>query len=135
MINTYQRLLHISYHNYTIIILLLLVLSGLTFYIFNQDLEDHLNLIAVSDGNNLLVQVPITYSDTIKGAKLKIKNKDTFYTIAYISELKYDETAQINYQIYALETDNKYVENQIVNVSFYYNKEKIIKKVIRLIKE
>lgn len=135
MINNYQRLLHIKHHNYFCFFIIISIVIFLSIYICQKSIADYINLQAVSDGNNLLITVPISYSDTIRNAILKIKNIRMPYTITNISELQYDDTTKINYQIYTLNLNKKYQTNEIVKVTFYYNEEKIIKKLIRFIKE
>ncbi len=135
MINSYQRLLHIPYHNHRSLLVIFAIIVFLSIYILNKDLYDKVDLSSVSDGNYLLVTVPVLYSDTLKEAQLKIDNEYESYIIIDISDLNYDEYSKTNYQIYTIGINKIYPENQIVKLSFYYNKEKIFKKVIKLIKE
>lgn len=135
MINNYQRLLHLKRQNYGPFFLIVILIIALTIYICQNKIYDYANFVAVSDTDNLLVTVPISYSDTIHNAILKIKNQQYEYTVTNISELLYDANSQTNYQIYTIHIAKKYLPNEMVKVTFYYNQEKIIKKLIRFIKE
>ncbi len=136
MINNYQRLLNIPYKNYFGLIIVVGLTIILTIYIATKSLYDRLDLLAVSNGQNLVLAVPIDYSDTLtKGAVLNINKTNYNYNIESVSELLYDEVRQINYQNFIITIDKKYPLNEIVKVTFYYNKEKIIQKVIKFVKE
>lgn len=136
MINNYQRLLNMHYRNYFGFFVIVSLMIILTIYIFKCSLYEKIDLLAVSDGNNLIVSVPLEYSDTLAyEAILNINGENIDYEITSISELLYDETKQINYQNYFIKINKKYPLNEIVKVTFYYNKEKIFRKVIKFIKE
>lgn len=136
MVNSYQKLLHLSYRNHVSIVVIFLLIIVLTVYLSSNSLWERLDLMGISDGENLLVSVPVTNSDTFtKTPVLKINNKRISYTITAISELEYDATSQLNYQIYTIQVSEKYPLNSIVKLSFYYDQEKIYKKVIKFIKE
>ena len=136
MINNYQRLLYMSYRNYFGFFIVIVLISILSIYIGSKSLYDRLDLVAVSDGNNLVVAFPIVYSDILnEDTMLSINQKNYDYQILQISDLMYDDIRQINYQNYIFQISKKYPLNKIVNVTFYYNKEKIFRKVIKFIKE
>ena len=136
MINNYQRLLNMSYRNYFGFFIVIVLISILSIYIGSKSLYDRLDLVAVSDGNNLVVAFPIVYSDILnEDTMLSINQKNYDYQILQISDLMYDDIRQINYQNYIFQISKKYPLNKIVNVTFYYNKEKIFRKVIKFIKE
>ncbi len=136
MQNNYQRLLNLKPHNWWALIIVVLATTFLTIYICNHKLYDRLFLIAVSDGVNLNIDVPLTYSDTLHdGAILKINDKKYDYTIQNISEIKYDEIEKINYQTFTINIAKPSFVNEIIKVCFYYNQEKISQKIIQFIKE
>lgn len=136
MINSYQRLLNMPYRNYFGFFIVIALIFLLSIYIGSKSLYDRLNLVAVSDGNNLVVAFPTVYSDILnEDTILSINQKNYDYQILQISDLMYDDIRQINYQNYIFQISEKYPLNKIVNVTFYYNKEKIFRKVIKFIKE
>ena len=136
MINSYQRLLNMPYRNYFGFFIVIALIFLLSIYIGSKSLYDRLDLVAVSDGNNLVVAFPTIYSDILnEDTILSINQKNYDYQILQISDLMYDDIRQINYQNYIFQISEKYPLNKIVNVTFYYNKEKIFRKVIKFIKE
>ena len=136
MINSYQRLLNMPYRNYFGFFIVIVLIFLLSIYIGSKSLYDRLDLVAVSDGNNLVVAFPTVYSDILnEDTILSINQKNYDYQILQISDLMYDDIRQINYQNYIFQISEKYPLNKIVNVTFYYNKEKIFRKVIKFIKE
>ena len=54
------------------------------------------------------------------------------YQINNISELKIDEIRMINYQTYELVINATFKQNEIIKITIYYNKERIIDKLCRL---
>lgn len=136
MVNSYQRLLHIKYHNHICALLIFVLLGILSFYIAKKDMYEKLDVYAVSDGENLLLNIPVKYSDTLnEDSLISIKNNRYSYKLNSISELLYDETTKTNYQTFSIHIDKTFPLNEIVNVRIYYNKEKIYFKVLNLIKE
>ena len=136
MVNSYQRLLHIKYHNHLCALLIFVLLVILSWYIAKKDMYDKLDILAVSDGENLLLNIPVKYSDTLNESTIiSIKNKRYSYKLNSISELLYDEVTKTNYQTFSISIEDKFPLNEIVNVRIYYNKEKIYLKVLKLIKE
>lgn len=94
---------------------------------------DTYEMYANYDGVNLNVSVLIENSDIIKRAQFfKYNSKIMKYSIIQVSELL--EKENNNYQIYSLKIKgNPFIKNEIVKVVFYYNRERIIKKIIRII--
>lgn len=124
------------YKKYYIVLVLFIILTLLSIYICHESLYDRLDLTAISDGENLIVAVPVAYSDTLKtGDTVVISNQNYHYTITSISDIEANLMQQINYQNFTIKINNQYPQNQILKITFYYNKEKIIKKVIKLVKE
>ena len=92
------------------------------------------NLVyGIYNDNYILCSIPISNSDSvISGEYLKINNQKYKYDIKQISELYAIENE--NYQDYLLATvNNEYKNNQVIKMTFYYQKEKIIKKIIKTI--
>ena len=82
--------------------------------------------------NRLIVKVPVVNSDAVKkGEYLTINQHKYKYKIDEISELKnYDD---INYQEYKLLINDEFSLNEVVKITFYYNKKTIIQKIIDII--
>ena len=62
---------------------------------------------------------------------MEINNNEYSYKIDNISNLLNDNYQ--NYQVYTLKTNINLKENEVVQITFYYNKEKIIKKILKII--
>ena len=126
----YESLLNIPYKTYTLFIGIILV-SVITFIIIlNTLVYDVYNTYAVFKDGNLILNVPITYSDTILNAEYYKLDKEQYdFKVLYVSEVLLDTTLMSNYQEVVISTDKMLVDNVIVNVSIYYNKEKVLEKI------
>ena len=79
------------------------------------------------------INIDITNSDTIKKSNyIKINNNKYSYSISDISSLMADEINNINYQNYKIYINESFKENEIVKIDFFYNKQRIIKKLLDL---
>lgn len=127
----YNFLLRIEYKTS----ILSLVISGLFFIIlclsfFLQTYTSYYVRGIYQD--YLIIEVPIENSDAVnKGEYLVIDDKIYSYKIAKTSELK--NSNYINYQEYYINIDQIFRENEIVEITFYYNKQRMIQKIIDII--
>ena len=64
--------------------------------------------------------------------KIKENNKYLDYEIIK-KELKIDEENYISYNNIVLKTDRSYQDKEIIDLNFYYNKQRIIKKIVKKI--
>ena len=133
MYKKYQSLLNINYHNYlvlliTVILLMIILVLSISLYSY-----DKCNYVGVFNENQIFVNVLYNNSDAIlKGTYMVIDKKQYKYVIKNISDLMIDN--QINYQVYTIDfKDNSLMNNEIINITFYYNRQKIIKKIINFI--
>lgn len=86
----------------------------------------------VSDGQNIYIDIPIRYSKAVKNnSYIEIEGKKDNLSVLDISQLQ--EADLINYQTYHIKSKRSYDVNEVVEVTFYYNKQRIIKKIIKLI--
>ncbi|MEG1892391.1 MAG: hypothetical protein RR189_00675 [Bacilli bacterium] len=134
MYNNYQKLLKIKHHNYFLLIVVITLISVFISYISNYKIYDKFNTYGVYKNGAIILNVEMEYSDTLfENNILKINKKEVDYEIVSLSDLLFDKN--INYQEVILKTKETYQENKILNLTFYYNKEKIFKKIINLVKE
>ncbi|MEG0976962.1 MAG: hypothetical protein RSF02_00225 [Bacilli bacterium] len=132
--NNYQKLLKIKHHNYFLLIVIITLISVFISYISNYKIYDKFNTYGVYKNGAIILNVEMEYSDTLfENNILKINKKEVDYEIVSLSDLLFDKN--INYQEVILKTKETYQENKILNLTFYYNKEKIFKKIINLVKE
>ena len=134
MYNNYQKLLNIKYHNYLLELILIFLIIIFIIFILKYSVYEKINLMGIYKDNNIHIKCPIYNSDTIIYADiLLIDNKKVKYKILKISDIL--EEDNVNYQIVEIKTNNKYLENELVQLSFYYKKETIFKKIINIVKE
>ena len=130
----YETLLNIPYKTWKIFIILtiLLVICGIIF--INVTVYDVYNTYAYYQNGTLNLNVPITYSDTIlNGEYYKINDKKKELEVLYVSDIKIDSNAMVNYQEIIISSSSDYPNNLVVKISIYYNKEKIWNKLKKLL--
>jgi len=64
-----------------------------------------------------------------------LNKKKYYYEIFSLSEILYDYQTFQNYQEISLKIDGKFKENEIVNLTIYYDQEKLGEKIWKLVKE
>lgn len=129
----YEKLLNIPYKTYKIFISIIVIGLLILVIALNIEVYDVYNTYAIYKNDNLILNMPITYSDTIKNAKyLKIDDEKHEFHILYISEILLDTSSMTNYQEVVISSDLKLTTNTLVNISIYYNKEKVIEKIKKL---
>ena len=127
-----DRLLRIKYKKPINIVIVVIVIFIIVTLLLNKKIYDVYNTYGVISNNNLIVNIPINYSDTIvNGTKIKIENDYYDLNIISISNLLVGEG--INYQEVRLKIEDEYQENMILKITIYYNKEKVLKKLMKLI--
>lgn len=137
MNNNYDWLLNIKSKNFRFFIIVPVLIAIIVVYMIKCDTYDKYGAMGVFEENFLIIQLPIDATEFVtNGDYLKINDKEYSYKIEEVSQMSYDYTLNVNYQIVKLAiADLKLLENEAVKVTFYYNKEKIINKVISLVKE
>lgn len=65
--------------------------------------------------------------------KARVEETEIAFQVLSISEIKINELTQTNYQIVEISSPKKYQENQMINIKLLDKKEKIIKKVKKII--
>ncbi len=130
--NNYFWLKTIPYKNYLLIFIISGILLILLFLSFNLKVYSSFTVYGVFQKNSILIPVDLKNSDIIvKGKKIKIDNNVYQYKIEQISEI-YTKDAN-NYQNYKIKTNLNLMENEAKKITFYYKKERLIKKIIDFI--
>lgn len=130
----YETLLNIPYKTYKIFLIIVLLIICLFIVICNVEVYDVYNTYGYYDNGSLVVNIPITYSDTLlNGEYFKIDEKTYEIDILTLSDVLVDTNSVINYQVARLALTNDYPQNLVINISIYYNKEKVIKKIKNLL--
>ncbi len=124
--------IHVKYPFKLLIVgalLTFLIIIGVQFSIY-----DVYTIVGVSTGDAILLNVPLEYSDTLNhGEYLKIGDNTYSFLILSIGELEFDWDQQVNYQTYSIKVDAKFLENEVIKMTVYYDKEKIIEKIKKIL--
>ena len=128
MVDNHISLINIKYKDFIsflIIPIILIIIIALASLI---DMYDTVKTSYLYINNQFVITIPIDYSDkVIHSDYVLLGNKKYNYKIVNI-----DYQYGAEYQTLFVEIDIQLLENQIGTIVFNYNKEKIIKKIIRL---
>lgn len=128
----YYKLKNIKYKNNTLIIIFFGIVGILLFLLIFLQSYDNFVTYASFNGKNFIIPVKLENSDIISKAKiLKIDDKTYNFSISSISEI-FNEN-YINYQNYEITVPVKFKTNEVKKITFYYKKERMIKKILKLI--
>lgn len=127
----YYDKLNIKYGILTII--LVIILLGLIIYMHFLKVYSVYNSIGYFEDGFLIINIEMDNSDVVNNKNyLKINNLKYKYDIFEKSNLLIENN--INYYTYKLKvSDYNFEENKIENITFYYNKENLIKKIAKII--
>ena len=128
----YYKLKNIKYKNNTLITIFFGIVGILLFLLIFLQSYDNFVTYASFNGKNFIIPVKLENSDIISKAKiLKIDDKTYNFSISSISEI-FNEN-YINYQNYEITVPVKFKNNEVKKITFYYKKERMIKKILKLI--
>ena len=128
----YYKLKNIKYKNNTLIIIFFGIVGILLFLLIFLQSYDNFVTYASFNGENFIIPVKLENSDIISKANiLKIDDKTYNFSISIISEI-FNEN-YINYQNYEITVPVKFKNNEVKKITFYYKKERMIKKILKLI--
>ena len=128
----YYKLKNIKYKNNTLIIIFFGIVGILLFLLIFLQSYDNFVTYASFNGKNFIIPVKLENSDIISKANiLKIDDKTYNFSISSISKI-FNEN-YINYQNYEITVPVKFRNNEVKKITFYYKKERMIKKILKLI--
>ena len=128
----YYKLKNIKYKNNPLIIIFFGSVGILLFLLIFLQSYDNFVTYASFNGENFIIPVKLENSDIISKANiLKIDDKTYNFSISSISEI-FNEN-YINYQNYEITVPVKFKNNEVKKITFYYKKERMIKKILKLI--
>jgi len=134
--NNYQSLLKIKYQHAYYFLLMIISIFLISYFICQKEVYDKLNALGVYKNGYLVINVALNNSDTIMNENTFYLNKKKYYyEIFSLSEILYDYQTFQNYQEISLKIDGKFKENEIVNLTIYYDQEKLGEKIWKLVKE
>jgi len=129
---SYYYLLNMKYSKNYILYTFLLLLLVLAIVSFNISIYDEYNTVGIANDKGISLDIPLTNSDAInKGKYLKISHQKYHYKIESISGI--EVINYTNYQNYQIRIDESFKENEVLKITFYYHKQKMIKKIINII--
>ena len=131
MVN-YQMLLNIKYRQFILISIVVILLVICFILGFSLESYDKYMTYAVYNENNLQISVPINKTNNVINSEYILIDKQKYsFSINYISNIEVEN--MVNYQNIYLNNGEKYLDNQVLKITFYYNKQRIIKKIINVI--
>jgi len=121
-------------YNWLLLISFILFLFLLTASIGIKTYDSY-KCIGIVDNNQIIMKINRNNVKKVFDSKfLIIDNKKTKFSIQSVSELQYDEYSNENYQIVIISTSDNYLDNLALELTFYNNKQRIITKIINLLK-
>lgn len=130
----YEELLNIPYKPWKLLITMTIIIIICGLIIINIEIYDVYNTYAYYKEGNIVLNIPINYSDTIlNGEYFKIDDEKSDLEVLYVSDILIDTDTLVNYQEVIVASSKNYPENLIINISIYYNKEKVFDKIKNLL--
>lgn len=131
---TYDYLLNMKVKYHLKLILLTFVFIIVSGFVLTYKVYDIYEIVGISTGDTVVINVPLDYSDTIKnGEYLKINDRKYDYEILDIGGLEYDLELGLNFQSYSLKIEESFKKNEVLKIKIYYDYEKIIKKIKKIL--
>lgn len=122
-------------NNYILMSLFILIvlLIALAYYVKTYDTYKYMG---VSFDKKIIINVNSENLDAIISSEyIRVNdNKQARFSILSVSEIQYDETTNRNYQEIIISTSDNYIDNLMLEVTFYNNKQRIITKLFNLLK-
>lgn len=126
----YDDLLHIKVRYGFLLFCMVILFIGVGIYVLNLKVRDVLPLKGIYNDGLIYVEVPIDYSDTIKnGEYVKIDNEEYTYEIKAIGAMEVDASTFLNYQVFSICLDEEFLNNEVIDITFCFNEEKIFEKL------
>ena len=130
----YEELLNIPYKPWKLLITMTIIIIICGLIIINIEIYDVYNTYAYYKEGNIVLNIPINYSDTIlNGEYFKIDDEKSDLEVLYVSDILIDTDTLVNYQEVIIASSKNYPENLLINISIYYNKEKVLDKIKKLL--
>ncbi len=133
---SYEELLRIDCKIYKKILIVVFGIIIIFLLLLNMNFYDVYNTKGYITNNNLILNIPYNYSDTIANGKyLKINNIKYNLKIITVNSPSVDINSNLIYQEIMVKLDENliYNDNTVLNVSIYYNKEKLLDKIKKLL--
>ncbi|MBQ6686974.1 MAG: hypothetical protein IJN03_00435 [Bacilli bacterium] len=114
----------------SLILFLLLIFSSIYYKTY-----DSFKVSGIIHNTKIVITVfPNDINDIVKSDFFKVNKEKYKFSVESISEVEYDVNSNSFYQKVTLSTSGNFLDNEIVDLTFYKNKQRIINKVINLLK-
>ena len=114
--------------------ILVILVAILSIIILNLECYDTEKYQGIYSDGVINLNVTPDYLDTlINGEYLKINDKQYDYEILSISELQLNEFDYNNYQMVKIKVNKEFINNEVINIVVYKNKEKVINKLKKIV--
>lgn len=131
---TYLDLINIKYNKNIFLIIISFIILSLIIYTLNLSMFDTYETFAYYSKNSLVLKINIENPDTINYLEfIKIGRKLHTATLMDASDVEFDKDNLISYQTLYFKIDGVYEENQVFKITILYNKEKVYKKLKKII--
>lgn len=131
---TYLDLINIKYNKNLFLITTSFIILSLIIYTLNLSMFDTYETFAYYSKNSLVLKINIENPDTINYLEfIKIGKKLHKATLMDASDVEFDKENLVSYQTLYFKIDEVYEENQVFKIKILYNKEKVYKKIKKLI--
>lgn len=131
---TYLDLINIKYNKNILLITISFIILSLIIYTLNLSMFDTYETFAYYSKNSLVLKINIENPDTINYLEfIKIGKNLHKATLMDASDVEFDKENLVSYQTLYFKIDGIYEENQVFKIKILYNKEKVYKKIKKLI--
>ena len=129
----YRDLLNIKYSIKYYFLLLILLFILLFIFISNKKIMDVYQTIGYVKDNNILINIPISNTMLSSLDNVTIEDNKYYKNDLVVSDILLDEINLINYQEIEIGLNNDIDDNLVVPVTIYYNEEKVLTKIKKLL--
>lgn len=131
---SYLDLLNIKYKVKWGLIFIIIVIMSIIIYVLNLELYDTKETYGYIEKGLLITRLDVNFPDTINTIKyVVIGSKKYKTTLDKVGTFSVDKDTLTNYQEISLKLNSTLRENQVFKIVILYNKEKVIKKVKKLL--
>lgn len=131
---SYLDLLNIKYKVKLILIFIIVSIISTVIYVLNLELYDTKETYGYIENGLLITRLDVNTPDTINTMKyVVIGSKKYKTTLDKVGTFSVDKDTLTNYQEISLKLNSTLRENQVFKIIILYNKEKVIKKVKKLL--
>ncbi len=131
---SYLDLLNIKYKVKLILIFIIVSIISTVIYVLNLELYDTKETYGYIENGLLITRLDVNTPDTINTMKyVVIGSKKYKTTLDKVGTFSVDKDTLTNYQEISLKINSTLRENQVFKIVILYNKEKVIKKVKKLL--